>query len=475
MAPLASHPVLELLARYRAVLAAAWAARRELAGPARLADEAAFLPAAMSLQATPVHPAPRRAAWAIMAVFLSALAWACIGQVDIVAVAPGRIVVSQRTKTVQPLQAAVVRGIHVKDGDRVQAGQLLVELDPTETSADAGMVQQQLRAAQGDAQRSQALLQALASGPERRASAAPPRLAPAASVEVQALLAAEWQDLAARLARAAAEATRREAELATHRQQLAKLQTLLPLARQREADIQALSAQGFVAGHAGQDRTRERLELERDQATQQARIVEAQAALAEARQTHAAQRADAQRLHSDRLAQARLKQAQLQQEAAKATARSELTRLVAPVAGTVQQLAVHTPGGVVTPAQVLMVIVPVDAVVTAEVVLENKDIGFVKVGQQAEVKLEAFPFTRYGTVQATVSLVSADAVVDEKRGPVFPTTLRLLARDIQVDGRRVALVPGMALSGELKTGRRRVIDFLLSPVRQRVGESALER
>ena len=130
------HPALELLTRYKAVLQAAWQARHELAGPKRLADEAAFLPAALSLQESPPHPAPRRALWAIMGLFVIALLWACVGQVDIVAVAPGRIVVSEGTKLIQPLEASVVTAIKVKDGDHVEAGHVLIELDATAPMAD---------------------------------------------------------------------------------------------------------------------------------------------------------------------------------------------------------------------------------------------------------------------------------------------------------------------------------------------------
>src|SRR5205823_4794177 len=91
------HPALALLAHYRDVFRAAWARRAELVGPARLAHETAFLPAALSLQETPPHPAPRRVAWAVCALFVIALVWAVFGEIDIVAVAPGRIVVSDRT------------------------------------------------------------------------------------------------------------------------------------------------------------------------------------------------------------------------------------------------------------------------------------------------------------------------------------------------------------------------------------------
>ena len=139
-----SHPVWELLGRYRAVAAHAWAHRTELAGPARLADEQAFLPAALSLQETPVHPAPRRLAWGLMTLFVLALLWACLGQVDIVAVAQGRIIVGERTKLIQALEASIVKRVLVKDGDTVAAGQVLVELDPTLASADTASVHTQL-------------------------------------------------------------------------------------------------------------------------------------------------------------------------------------------------------------------------------------------------------------------------------------------------------------------------------------------
>ncbi len=458
------HPAMDLVRRYRDVFAAAWAARFELAGPKRLASEAAFLPAALEVQETPVHPAPRRAAWAIMTLFTVAVVWSIVGQVDIVAVAPGRIVVSDGTKVVQPLEAGVIRSILVRNGDKVAAGQVLIELDPTSAVADRIGVGQQLDATQQDAVRARALLQSLQTGK-----------APSVPAAAQQQVSAEWADISARLARLDAEAARREAEITTVREGVMKLQTMLPLAQQREADIQALSTQGFVAGHAGQDRTRERLEIERDLATQQARLKEAQAALAESRHSKTAYLAETQRSLNERLTKAGLDQSQLQQQGAKTAQREHLTKLRAPVAGTVQQLAVFSTGGVVTPAQTLLVVVPDGVEVTAEVVIDNKDIGFVNAGQQAAVKVETFSFTRYGTVPATVSWVTADAVNDDKRGAIFPATLRLEKSTIDIDGKVVKLTPGMVVTAEVKTGRRRVIDFLLSPIQRAASESLQER
>lgn len=483
------HPAFDLLARYKAIFAAAWAHRAELAGPSRMADEVAFLPAALSLQETPVHPAPRRLAWGLMALFVIALVWSIVGQIDIVAVAPGRIMVSERTKLIQPLEASVVKRVLVKDGQRVQAGQVLVELDPTVASADKASLQEQLHAAASEVARTRALLQALskqellthisigleANLMDKAAAKEQKEPREQKQAETRAQLQSEWQDIRAKLAKLGAEANRRQAEIATVRQTIAKLEATLPMAQAREADFLKLVAQGYISGHATQDKTRERIELERDLSTQRARLLEAQSTLEETSQAKAAYRAETQRLLHDRNALAASKLQQLQADSTKADQRERLTQLTAPVAGVVQQLAIHSVGGVVTSAQPLMIVVPDSATVTAEVTISNQDIGFVNIGQTAEVKLETFPYTKYGTVVATVAVVSADAVTDEKKGSYYPAILTLTQKDMLIDGKRVNLSPGMNITAEIKTGKRRVIEYLLSPVQRAGSESLRER
>lgn len=478
-----------LWARHVAVARDAWHRRDALQGPQRSHDELAFLPAALQLQQTPVHPAPRMAAGLLLLLIALALLWACLSEVDVVAVAAGRIIVGQRTKTIQPLERSVVQRVLVRDGDHVHAGQALVELDPTMAHADLGNVAAQMKAARSELLRSRWLLQALQGSQSSPAWQQPaPLVSDAASAEpgwqsdewqtVQDQLATEWRDIQARVARSDAEIGRRRAEMATGREVLAKLESTLPLVRKREQDLLALVAQGFVAHHAGQDRTRERIEMERDLDTQRARLLEANAALAESATGRSAYVAETQHQLAERMAQASLRLQQARQEHAKALQRERLTVLASPVAGTVQQLAAHTVGGVVTEAQVLMVIVPDDAEtgeVIAEVVLENKDIGFVRGGQNAEIKLETFLFTRYGTIPASVQHVSADAVNDTQRGAIFPARLQLHRESIGVDGKQIRLSPGMNLSAEIKTGHRRVIEYLLSPIQKAGGESLRER
>ena len=477
----------ELWHRQREVFGAAWAVRRDLVGPARHAEEAAFLPAALALRDTPVHPAPRRTAAVLIGLAAIALVWSIVGRVDIVAVASGKLVVSDRSKLVQPLERAVVHRVRVRDGEQVKAGQTLVELDPTAPSADRESLDEQRLAAAAERWRAERLLATLAALDAGRVATGDGADGTAASAdapadwpaprrrEALAMLRAEWDDLRARLDRLDAEADRRRAERDTALASATRLAAALPLAERREDDLRALAGEGFASTHAWEDRRRERVDLSGELATQQARSRETDAALSETRATRAALIAEVrQRWHATR-EQAAARLAQIEAEHRKAGRREQLTRLLAPVDGTVQQLAIHTPGGIVTEAQALMVIVPDDAPVTAEVMLENNDIGFVRVGDAAAVKLEAFPFTRHGTLPATVTRVSPDAIDHEQLGPRFAATLTLAARDIEIDGQRVPLRPGMALSAEVRTGSRRVIGFLLSPLERVRSESLQER
>lgn len=469
------HPFRALWAHYKAVMAAAWTDRQRLDGPSRLSDEVAFLPAALSLQETPPHPLPRRLAWLLMALFSLALLWTCFGQVDIVAVAPGRIVVSDRTKVIQPLEASVVRQVLVKDGDVVKAGQVLVNLDSTMVHADQASVREQYQAALSEELRSAALLLALKQQTPPILVAAQ-QIAMGADSLIQAQLSAEWQDIRAKQAKLEAEISRRQSEIATVKESINKLEATLPLSQRREADYQALVSQGFISGHATQDRSRERIEQERDLATQKARMQEAQAVLRESVQSFQAFLAETRRSLHERNFVASTKRAQLQAETDKMMQREKLTQLTSPVDGVVQQLNVHSVGAVVTSAQPLMVIVPSSEEVTAMVNVANLDIGFVNVGQEAEIKLETFAYTKYGTVRARVTVLSGDAVTDEKTGTSFyHATLTLLRRHMDVDGKKVSISPGMNVTAEIKTGKRRIIEYLMSPIERARHESLRER
>ncbi len=465
---------LDLIGRYTGVLRYAWGERKRMDAPQRHGHETDFLPAALALRDSPMHPAPRIAMALIMLFAAIAVLWAVFGHIDIVASAQGKLIPDDRSKVIQPMETASVLAIHVKDGQRVAAGDLLIELDATQAQAETTRIDQDLLSARIDAALARALLSSLD-------AAQSPRLLPDFEVDAARLAAEQRQldgrhgELRARLAQLDAEIKQREAELRATGELVEKLAQTAPIARQRAQDYKDLLEKNFISRHGYLEREQARIEQERDLAAHRAKQEEIRAALLAVQRQRTALIAETRRATLDRLNQAEQKADSLAQDKVKAEDRGRLLRLTAPVSGTVQQLAVHTVGGVVTPAQPLLVIVPGDNPLEVEAFVENKDIGFVHVGQAAEVKVETFPFTKYGILHGKVMQVSSDAIQDEKRGLVYAARVKLDRAKLKVDGKIVHLSPGMAVTAEIKTGKRRVIEFFMSPLLQYGDESLRER
>ncbi|MCF8152445.1 MAG: HlyD family type I secretion periplasmic adaptor subunit [Burkholderiaceae bacterium] len=470
--------VFDLLRRYATIFSHAWKVRKELDPPQRLPHEAQFLPASLELQETPVSPAPRVIAWLLMSFALLALLWAIFGRMDVVATAHGKIVPNEGSKLIQPMETAVVKAIHVIDGQAVKAGEVLVELDATQAHADSTRTTNDLVTARLQAARARALLAALATGKLPRIERAEDigaGIGVERTTQEQRILDGQYGEYQARIARIEAEIAKREAERRSTQEIVKKLEQTAPIARQRAEDFKGLVAKNFISKHGYLEKEQIRIEQEADLETEKSRLKELAAAIDEARSQRNSLTAETRRTALDTLNEAEQKATGYGQELLKSDNRGRQMRLTAPVDGTVQQLAVRTVGGVVTLAQVLMVIVPKDDALEVEAFLENKDIGFVNEGQEAEVKIETFPFTKYGTIPARLIHVSHDAINDDKRGLIYSTRARLQRATVLVDGKTVHLSAGMAVSVEIKTGKRRVIEYFLSPLLQYGSESLRER
>lgn len=472
--PLKLEAFSDLLRRYGEVFRHVWAQRKQLELVPRLPHEAEFLPAALELQETPAPAAPRTAMALIVAFALIALLWALFGHIDVVATASGKFVPNDRTKVIQPLAPAVIKAIHVTDGQVVKAGDVLVELDATDATADQTRITGDLASAQLQRARAKALLAAVVSG---RPPVLDPHkdIAPERVAQEQRLLDGQFGEFQSKVGRIDAYVAQREAELHSTRQVVAKLEQTLPIATQKAQDYKDLVDKNFMSKHGYLEREQTRIEMEADLATQRSRLRELEAAIREGKGQREALVAETRRLALDSLNEAEQKLNTYRQDFVKADSRGKQAVLTAPVDGVVQQLAVHTVGGVVTEAQALMVVVPKDDALEIEAFLENKDIGFVNAGQEAEIKVETFPYTRYGTIHGTVAHVSLDAINDEKRGLIYSIRVRPERATIQVEGKTVRLTPGMAVTAEIKTGKRRVIEYFLSPLIQYKEESLRER
>jgi hemolysin D len=439
----------------------------------RRSHELEFLPAALEVIETPPSPSARLTVWLIIGLFVFAIAWSSISKTDVVVVAQGKVIPSGRSKVIQPLEQGIIRAIHVEDGQMVKKGDVLIELDPTATGADRDQVSQTLVLAQLEAAR----LKALIDSPENPETAFVPP--PAASIlEVQTqrmLLHSQSAEQTSRLSGIDREIGEAEAERQGILEDLSKMQRTLPLIRERSESQTQLAARQLAPRSKALELQQELVEAEQNLKTQRFRLQAVDERIASSRLERERAFNEYRRSMLSSLQEAQGKIDSLQQDLIKAENRFGNRVLTAPSDGYVTQLAVTTVGGVVTPAQELMYIVPKGDSFEIEAFLLNKDRGAVTTGDSAAIKVEAFPFTRYGTIPAKVRTISSDAVPDEKMGPLYKVIATPERNTLKSRDETVLLSPGMVVTLEIKTDERRIISFILSPIIRGFEEAARER
>ena len=444
-------------------------------------EACAFLPAVLEVEHTPPLPASRAILWSVMALFAFALGWSVLGRVDVVAVAQGRIVPTGRVKTVQPLEAGVVSAIHVREGQTVAAGDPLIQLDDEKSRADLRRLRVARDAMVAELRGLELQLRAFAAFPTAaayldRAPGHPLNVAIAATPmairrRIDSQLEAHYAERAA-LEDAAAE--NRAERLASERR-LAMLDATLPLLTERANALAQLEARSLASRASWFELEIPRLETERERGIVGARLAALDAAHAGLlRRLRALAAGERSRLIESRATLA-TELAAIEPEIGKAEMQIRERNLRAPEAATVHQLSVHTIGGVVTPAEQLMLLVPLDGALVVEAFVTNRDAGFVRAGQHAEIKVETFPFTQYGTIDGRITHVAHDAIADETHGLVYPAQVNLERTTIETADRVANLAPGMAVTVEIKLGRRRLIEFLAAPLLRYRDEGFRER
>ncbi|WP_309265446.1 HlyD family type I secretion periplasmic adaptor subunit [Aeromonas salmonicida] len=449
-----------------------WLNRWRRPGPARQQEtHYGFLPAHLALAETPPSPFARITALTLSAGVLLTLLWACWGQLDIQATASGRLLVFGRSQMIQSYEQARVITIHVEDGQAVAANAPLLTLNTLGVSQDLSRLREQQAFQYQTLTRYQALY-----GNETVTQH--PDYARLTSAQQQALAEnhqSELHEYRSTLNNLQAELGVNQANQAARRGDMASLTILLANIRPRLLARQTLSQSQAISRVEYLEQEKELLETQRQLAQQRAELKVLQSQQQSLQERLAGFKAQKQREWIEKRQQAQLQLTAIEQELAKLSEREHLEVIRAPVAGTVQQLAIHTQGAVVQPAQQLLVIVPNEGVQYAEVKILNKDIGFVHEGQTVSIKVDAFPYTRYGTIDGELVSVSRDATTDEQLGLVFPARVKLSRGEMQIDNQPVRLTPGMSVVAEVKTDRRRVIDYLLSPIREYQAEALRER
>lgn len=460
----------------------------------RREEELAFLPAALEIVETPPSPTRRAIGATIIALFCLALIWATLGTVDIVASAPGKIIPSGRTKVIQPFETGVVSAIHVRDGQSVKAGDVLIELDPTMTEAEVDHLKSDLISAELDVARLRAALGGRTNPLEDFHS---PKDASPALIEMnRQFLISQTSEQQAKLAALDRQIAQKQAERDTITATISKLEATIPVIAQRVDVRKYLYDKELGSKLLYLNDYQDLVGQQQDLLVQKSKYHEADAAAAALVETRAQTAAEYRRTRFEELSKAEQKAAGFAQDVIKAERRTKLQALTAPVDGVVQQLAVHTVGGVVTPAQALLAVVPLDSHLEIEAMVSNRDIGFVHADQEAEIKIDTFSFTRYGLLHGKVLNVSQDAIARDKpqdksndKAPGaenstsepkgqelnYAARVSLDRTQMQVEDKLVNLSPGMAVTVEIKTGTRRIISYLLSPLLRYKQEVLRER
>lgn len=445
----------DLWQRYCSTFSYFWKHRDQLETGMFREDEAAFLPAILSIQETPPSRTARIIARLLMLMVLSAFAWSIFGKMDIIVNAQGKIIPSERIKTIASVETGSVIALHVQEGQQVKEGDVLLQLDTRAIDAERDKALGERSQAVWVLARNQALLAAI----EQRQMPSLPTLE-ALNQQYQITLEPhEWQAANLHIQAQYQDYITKSKKLADD---IAYYSQTLPLATRQANSYRQLAATGDASRDAWQEKEQARLHI--------------QAQLQEARNQLASLKAETTKTALDHIAEARRVAAASNQDAVRAASTSHLLTLKAPVDGTVQQLAVHTIGGVVPAAQPIMQIVPSAGPVEVEAMIENKDKGFVHAGQTVKVKVQAFEYTKYGTLPGKVIHVSQDAIPDEKNEKLnYAVKVLLDKTTLNIDGKDAPVIPGMAVTAEIKTGERRIIEYVLSPLLRYTQESLNER
>ena len=455
--------------------------RRELT-----AQEREFLPPLLEIQETPPSPVKRWVLWSIVGLVIALIVWATLGRISIVATAPGKFIPDGRVKEMQPLESSIVKAIHVKEGDRVRKGDLLLELDPTLSAAEMEANADKYGFNKLEQER---LTAELTNSKVHYASTGQP----AARVELEERMRqARVKAHAAKLAEAKATVEEKSAALAAAVATLKKYEQTTAIAAEREASARPLVDTGAIS-------RLDYLQLKEDLA-QNRNDLSAQVETAQQAQAAAAGSERAlEQVERDRVADIYhdlddrvTSEPALKGDLDKSKELYALKWLRAPVSGLVQKINVTTVGQVVTPAQSLVTIVPDGTPLIVEATVSNEDIGYLKVGQPVEVKVDTFPFQRYGSLKGILISISPDAEdknaasrdtdtragagsqqSDASRDPansspnagyVYKVYIRTEQFRFVVDGEPRPVVSGMTVQADITTDRRRVMDFFLSPV-----------
>lgn len=449
--------------------------RHRLVGDSSGASAVDYYTGIRSITDAPPPVASRWLLWMFIGLVVGTLLWATLASIEVVAFAQGETIVGSRVQNVQASEGAVVSRLLVDEGDSVEAGEPVAYLERIEAEAEVEELRYKLDDGRVARERFRALIAAIE---EERET---PQLETAGDVDEltivqqRALMMSQWQSHRATISELREKRRSRILEAATIESRAEALEAGMPYFKQRVDRLDQLSGNDLASRAELEEAEQMLVEKRHGLSVQQRRYNEARAGIALVERELDRTRARFAEQMRQELAETNIEIAGLRERLARAENRLERHTLRAPIAGSVQDVAVHTHGAVVGAGDTLMRVAPPEGPVQIEAKIQHGDIGFARVGQSVDVKFDAFDFMRYGSTPGHVREIASGATPDEELGSVYRALVELDRNHVVVEGERVPIRPGMTVTVDIEMGSRRVIEYFLGPILRYRDETLRER
>ncbi len=433
-------------------------------------EDKEFLPPAVEVLETPPSPMGRMLVWAVLGLFVLVILWSLIGEIDEVVVARGKVIPIGYTKVLQSEDKGIVKRILVQEGQKVKEGELLMELDRTMSESDLNALMKEISYYDINIRR---ILAELSDKPFLTEAIA--GFDSKDLIQQMSLYQSRQSEKKAKLEFYDAQIRQKDDSVRVAESSLEKYQQLLAIAREREQNLKEIVEIGAISKYTYLEYKGKRIELEQNVSMNISELSAAKAEASAARQQKAQYLAEWNRQLQEELINCRKQYNTLKESKRKAELKNKLIEIKSPVDGAVHKLDIHTVGAVVQEAQGLVQVVPEGTPMEVEAWMENKDVGFVRPDMPVEIKVDTFNFQKFGTLKGKVREISPDAIEDKERGPLYRVMVSMEEEILHADNRELQVYPGMTVSAEIKTRKKKIIDFFLEPFQTYKNEALRER
>lgn len=412
-------------------------------------DSCEFLPILAEIENTPLNPLGRTMFWVIVSIILFTFLWLYFGKVDIVVTARGKVIPDGEIKILQPLDTGVIENILIKEGDFVQKGQVLIEIDSSETTPELESLQKNLDYIKSENERLTSAANNLQyNNPEAMTQQ---KLYESSLNDLKNQLTAkdmEIEQINAQLISTNSDIKNYEYSLKIGSDKEKRMNNVIDIIAYSELEKIQMENSTFSTNISSLKQKLNELNFRKQQILQEKNYLTS----------------NFKTQNLSQLSENEKKEVSIVSDIDKIKFKKQKQSITSPVDGYINTLLVHTIGGVVTPAKEILSIVPINTPLTLKVNVLNKDIGFVKQGMSVQIKIDTFDFQKYGMIEGIVAKVPKDSIEDKDLGLIYEVLITPLTTSLDIDGSEQKISSGMSLSAEIKVGKRRIIEFFIYPI-----------